>query len=310
MLLPIIPAGYTGSLRFAITVPTNLQHGQVFQLYGAAGDPLLNVGADPSAVIGDFAAGAVSYAQQNLGGSVSASSTALDQYIATQLQDAVDAARAQFSASSGSVPLVFSLGQLNIDAAQFAAAQAASPHLRAEFSKPLAPRGSSGPSTTQLCTTPDGKIVVIRVGDVQPAGSSCSDPDIYVPPPPCAAGQKSTQQNPCLPPGTGPKTPGECRDIPKHHVNSAGTMCLPNPGTGCPVVGDTGLPNSVQGSDPLCTPVPIRSAVDPNAKSGPIGAGNQEFHTSTTTFHYNVEFENEATAEFARAAGGGDRHPG
>ncbi|HEX5229015.1 MAG TPA: right-handed parallel beta-helix repeat-containing protein [Bryobacteraceae bacterium] len=297
LLLPIIPAGYTGMLRFAITIPTGLQHGEQFALYGATGDPLLQIGADPSALVSQLATGAVAYAQENLGVTVSASNAALNQYIANQLQNALAAARGQFSATSGSTPLVYSLGQLNIDAAQFAATQAsggAAPHLRAALARPLEPHAGSSPSTTQLCTTSDGKIVSIKVGDVQPAGSSCKDPEIFVPPPPCASGQESTAKNPCLPPDPGPPlTPSQCREIPGHHVNAAGTMCLPKPGTGCPV----GISaNPVQGADPLCAPVPIRSAIDPNAKSGPFGPGAQQFHTSSTTYNYNVEFENEATA--------------
>jgi uncharacterized repeat protein (TIGR01451 family) len=298
LLLPIIPAGYTGSLRFSITVPTTFQHGQVFNLYGASGDPYLQVGGDPSSVISDFATGAVAYAQQNLGGSVAASNLALNQYIATQLQDAQAAAQLQFSATSGAIPLVYSLTQLNIDAAEFAAAQAkaAAPHLKAAFTKPLQPRDSG--SKTQICATSSGAIVVITVGQVQPVGGSCSDPELFIPPPPCSIGQTSTAADPCLPPEPGnPLSPADCRDMPKHHVNSAGTMCLPNPGTGCPVVGDKSLPNPLQGADPLCAPVPIRSSIDPNEKSGPLGAGDQEFHVSTTSFHYNVEFENEATAD-------------
>ena len=256
LLLPLIPAGYTGTLRFAITIPTGLQHGEQFSLYGASGDPLIQIGADPSALVSQFAAGAADYAQQNLGVTVSASNAALNQYIANQLQNALAAARAQFSATSGSTPLVYSLGQLNVDAAQFAATQAggAAPHLRAALAKPLQPHDSGRPSTTQLCTTSDGKIISIGVGDVQPPGSGCKDPEIYIPPPPCEAGQKSTSSHPCLPPDPGgPKNPSECSQIPNHYPNAAGTMCLPKPGTGCP----TGIAaNPVQGVRPNVRPRP------------------------------------------------------
>ena len=189
LLLPIIPAGFTGSLKFSITVPTTLQHGAVIQLYAASGDPFLQVGGDPSALVSQLAAGAVVYAQENLRGSVSASNQALGQYILNQLQDGQAAARAQFSATSGSIPLVYSLGQLNIDAANFAAANATggvTPKIA--FAKNFKAADSSEPSNTVLCSTPDGKIVTLRVGGVQPAGSSCKDPETYIPPPPCAAG--------------------------------------------------------------------------------------------------------------------------
>jgi hypothetical protein len=69
-------------------------------------------------------------------------------------------------------------------------------------------------------------------------------------------------------------------------------MCLPNPGSGC----STLAANPVLGSDPACAPVPIRSSVDPNAKSGPFGPGAQQFRKSGTAYNYNVEFENQATA--------------
>ena len=298
LLLPIIPAGYTGTLRFAVTIPTNLQHGDQFQLYVASGDPFLQIGADPTALVSQFAAGAVDYAQQYLGGSVPASNAALNQYISNQLQDTLGAARAQFSATSGATPLVYSLGQLNIDAAQFAAAQAnggAAPHLKAALAKPLQPHVTNiNPATTQLCKMPDGEIVSIRVGDIQPVGSSCTDPDNFIPAPPCGFGQKPTTVNPCSPPepASPPLTQSQCRDTPNHHVSASGGMCLPNPGSGCPnVVG-----NSFFFGDPRCSPITIGSAVDPNAKSGPLGAGTQQFHTSSTTYNYNVEFENEATA--------------
>jgi CSLREA domain-containing protein len=286
LLLPIVPAGYTGSLKFGLTVPTSLQHGDVMQLYAASGDPFLQVGGDPSALVSQLAAGAVAYAQQNLGGSVPASNPALGQYILNQLQDGQAAARAQFSATSGSTPLVYSLGQLNIDAARFAAANATggvTPKIA--FARNFKAAASSAPSNTVLCSTPDGKIVTLRVGDVLPPGGSCKDPETYIPPPPCAVGQQSTSANPCLPPD--PLTPASCREIQGHHVNKAGTMCLPNPGQGCA---------DAPGQDPNCTPRPIRSSVDPNAKSGPFGPGAQQFHRSGTAYNYNVEFENEATA--------------
>ncbi|HTS47700.1 MAG TPA: right-handed parallel beta-helix repeat-containing protein, partial [Bryobacteraceae bacterium] len=203
LLLPFIPAGYSGTLRFSIKIPADAQHGENFQLYGASGDPFLPVGADPTALVSQLATGAVDYAQQNLGGSVPASNAALTQYISNQLQDTLAAAKAQFSATAGATPLVYSLGQLNIDAAQFAAAQAnggAAPHLKAALAKPLQPHAGINPAPTQLCTTQDGRIVTIRVGDTQPPGSSCTDPDNFIPAPPCAFGQKPTPKIPCSPP--------------------------------------------------------------------------------------------------------------
>ncbi len=293
LLVPVIPAGYTGELRFVLAIPGTFTEGSSFTFFASNGDPLLQPGSEPSVVVGPMAAGAVDYARANLGVTIPpAENAALVQYVANQLQNSVANGRAAFSSSSGATALVYSLGQMNIDAALFAASQAVGgtgAALESPLAKLLKPYDTSDRLTCQLA---DGQIISIRRGDIQPEGSSCTDPKIPIPLPPCVPLQKPTEENPCTPTEPPkPLTPAECRDLPRHHVSADGKTCAPDPKQGCPAVS-----NAVQGVNPFCTPVPIKASVDPNAKYGPFGPGAQHFHTTRTSFNYSVEFENEPTA--------------
>ena len=219
--------------------------------------------------------------------------TRLWSFVANQLQNSVANGRAAFSSSSGATALVYSLGQMNIDAALFAASQAVG-GTGAALESPLAKLLKiSDTSDYQICQSNDGLIIFsIPRGAVQPEGSSCKDPKTFVPLPDCVPLQKPSAERPCTPPEPfKPLTPAECNDQPHHHVSGDGNTCVPDGKQGCPA-----LPNGVQGVNPFCTPVPIKGSIDPNAKSGPFGPGAQHFHTSRTSFSYSVEFENEPTA--------------
>jgi len=296
LILPIIPAGYSGSLRFTVTIPSDYVHGETMQVYVAPAEPLLQVGVDPSVVVSQMAAAAASYAQQNLGVTIPSSQIQLvNQYISNQLQSMVSAARTQFLATSGASPLVYSLSQLNIDAALFAASKVTGANTSASaFAKSLKPRDAGGSSNQQVCVTPSGQFVTIRAGDVQTPGSSCHDPELYVPPHPCSHGQHNSPDDECLPPDPNPKpfTPGDCKATPFHHLSQSGDSCLPDKSPTCP----NGISANPFAANTDCTIIVIRSSVDPNAKYGPSGLGLQQFHSSTTAYNYTVEFENQPTA--------------
>jgi hypothetical protein len=123
LLLPIVPSGFTGVLRVSLTVPANAQ--DTF-LVAAIGDPAFTGSVD-SKFIADAAAGAKSYLQQIFGIVIPASLVPqLQQYATTQFQQVIANGRAAFTASFGTQPQVYSLAQLQLDLAWFAALRAGS----------------------------------------------------------------------------------------------------------------------------------------------------------------------------------------
>lgn len=127
LFLPLVPSGFHGSIRLALTLPLDAQD---TSLYATIGEASL----DPSAkskFIGDAVAAARSLAQQVFAATVpEALVPQLEQYATTQLDRIVADARSAFAASLGTRPQVYSLAQLQLDLALFAqslASQAAVP---------------------------------------------------------------------------------------------------------------------------------------------------------------------------------------
>jgi hypothetical protein len=118
LLLPIVPSGFTGVLSFSLTLPANAPDSS---LVAAIGDPAFKASVDPK-FITDAATGAQAYLQQIFGIVIPASLVPpLQQYATTQLQQVTANGRAAFTASFGTQPQVYSLAQLQVDLAWFAA---------------------------------------------------------------------------------------------------------------------------------------------------------------------------------------------
>ena len=118
LLLPIVPSGFTGVLSFSLTLPADAQ--DTF-LVAAIGNPAFTGSVDPK-FIADAAAGAQSYLQQIFGITLPDSLIPeLQQYATMQFQQVIANGRAAFTASFGTQPQVYSLAQLQLDLACFAA---------------------------------------------------------------------------------------------------------------------------------------------------------------------------------------------
>src|SRR5262249_51108027 len=116
LIVPVIPAGSQGVLAFSLTPPPDVHGDSTYSYYASLGDPYGqgDTGAPSSAVVTDLVNGAKSYAETNLG--VSISPQVLSQmttYATAQLnQDLSDGEQALLiSAQGGSI--FFSTSQLS-----------------------------------------------------------------------------------------------------------------------------------------------------------------------------------------------------
>lgn len=112
LFLPVIPSGFNGALRLSLTLPANATN---TSLFAAAGDPVFGVDSE-TAFIDQAVAGAQAYVSYGFGITVPDSVvTQLKQYATRQLQTMIANGQAAFTASLGTLPQVYSLGQLQID---------------------------------------------------------------------------------------------------------------------------------------------------------------------------------------------------
>jgi hypothetical protein len=133
LLLPIVPSGFSGILRIDLTLPANAQDSF---LLAAIGDPRFARSPDPK-FIADAATGAQAYLQQVLGIIIPpAVMTQLQQYATSQFQRVIADGQAAFTATLGTQPQLYSLAQLQLDLAFFAAPRAAKAAASATSSTP------------------------------------------------------------------------------------------------------------------------------------------------------------------------------
>lgn len=117
LLLPVLPAGFTGTLEFTVTAPS-ASLGIPFEIRAEIGLSSLD---SQIALLRD---GARSYALNTLGVDLPPSlNPQLEQYATTQLQNPVTHGRNAAVMSANTSPEVYSLPQLVVDLAQFGAAQ-------------------------------------------------------------------------------------------------------------------------------------------------------------------------------------------
>ena len=123
LLIPIIPANYTGALEFQLR-PSLSQEGMTVSLLATFGLPYFSPSLDP-AVVSQFTTGAQAYAQQNLGVTIPSTLVPqMNQYISDDLQSLVQEGRNALIASFGTQTQTYSLGQISFDLARFGAAAA------------------------------------------------------------------------------------------------------------------------------------------------------------------------------------------
>jgi hypothetical protein len=114
LLLPVIPAGFTGTLQIVVELPPDA----VASTVSVAIDPPYFSPTLSPVVVSSLVAGALAYAPVGFHVTIpSALVPGLEQYVRNQLQLVVDNGRAALVASLGESQQVYSLSQLQIDVA-------------------------------------------------------------------------------------------------------------------------------------------------------------------------------------------------
>jgi CSLREA domain-containing protein len=117
LVLPVVPAGFTGVLELTLTPPPQTL-GREIVLVGGTDAPYVLPDRRPQ-IPPDFIAGARAYAARALGVAIPPDlEPALEQYAAEQLARVVEDGRSAWVASGGTQPQVYALSQLLIDVAQ------------------------------------------------------------------------------------------------------------------------------------------------------------------------------------------------
>jgi hypothetical protein len=120
LLLPLVPAGFTGVLEVRLTIPPLFPTGPLSPLVASIDDSVVNP-TPADAFVQASLDGARSYVQQNFAQQVSAAVVPeVEDYIRTQLLNAVSQGRAGLAANVGTALPVFSMAWMQVDAAFFA----------------------------------------------------------------------------------------------------------------------------------------------------------------------------------------------
>ena len=300
LLLPVVPAGFTGILQIGLTLPIGAQDNS---LLTAIGEPLFNPGLDPTAV-SNAVAGARAYLESS-GVTVSPALNAeLEQYASNQLRLVVENGRPAFVASLGTQVQIYSMAQLHFDLALFGVVRAAaSPQAAVQpadipgwistahrlFTSLLSQLGPAEAQAQQQNCPPAQKGKVL--GDGCSGGEGPNEPFLppEIPPPPgCNPRDPTTIKNCGL-------TPAHCESLPGYKVQ--GDACVPDkPSDNCSKFGANPV-----GGNAGCIKFPLRprDSLDPNDKVGTLGATNDQFFLGATPLSYTINFENLETATAA-----------
>lgn len=120
LLIPIVPAGFTGTLEFTVEALDGTA-GSSFLIRAAADPPFFHSTLD-SQLIADLVAGARTYSQDVIGVPIPSELTPpLEQYVTNQLRKVVDNGRVALVANVGAQSQVYSRAQLLVDLARFGA---------------------------------------------------------------------------------------------------------------------------------------------------------------------------------------------
>ena len=120
LLLPVVPAGFSGVLQIGLTFPADAPESQ---LVVAIGDPLFAPDLD-AAFVSDAVAGAEAYLLNDGVTIPPALVPDLELYVSDQMKQIVEAGRNAFVASLGSESQVYSMSQLHFDLVFHAAIRA------------------------------------------------------------------------------------------------------------------------------------------------------------------------------------------
>jgi CSLREA domain-containing protein len=293
LLLPIVPAGLSGTLEVLLTAPTSTIGSELSVLVERA-DPLFEGDVPKPDALAKLTGGARDKSERLFGFTIPTSiDPELTDYIATQLEIVVGEGRGAFVASFGTDPKVYSLTQLGYDLMAFgivrthvsSSLQASAARFRSDLVVALlsrvadqvyafgaAPAYAQGPVCGDIGA--DGKVI----------SEGCTYPkeDDFKPPKNCL---KNPKDKDCK----RPENPGECRNIgffPVRHSDGS-LICTNDP--------RCVLPNPL---GPVCIRFPIKPvrSADPNDKSGPPGGGDAHFITTELPLPYTIQFENLPTA--------------
>jgi CSLREA domain-containing protein len=273
LLVPVIPAGSQGVLRFSLTPPAGSGHGDTFTFSASLGDPyaITPGGAVDPTVLSELVAGAQTYAQTNLGVTLTAGALAqMSTYGASQLQQVEAMGETALVSSAQGRPIFFDTAQLSIDVASYGAKLVGgTSETRRAGLRPDGGGGETNPGSQECSGVP------------MTPGASCGDKPIPAP-------------TPSNPPPPGYITRDDCLALPGHHISQYGSTCVPNDPHGCAIIANPVFADSVN-----CGYFPIEESLDPNEKDGPLGIGTQHYSVAGDAFEYQVEFENSASASAA-----------
>lgn len=330
LLVPLLPAGSTRSLRLRVVVEGPSPDDRVLTV--AAGDPTLQGGVDAAAVARRVEA-ALATVERTAGVPIPTSVVAqlrsdVAAYVTAQGEAILAEASAGVAGELGTAPRVYAIAQLEADAAYFAAlragdllieelesAGALAPAVREALllasqaiGRALAAVGPA-PATAaipgQQCpATQDGGANVMTVGTFGGGGgcTGSAGPD--------EIGPKGPPPNPtCFQPLYKLIAPESSlaerqqarRDLGECAPGVAECESLPDHEIlflgGAPVC----VPKDKDKCKIKCTPFPIRPVVsfDPNDKVGRLGGGEERWVSDRAPFVYTVFFENLETASAA-----------
>lgn len=256
LLLPIVPAGFTGTLEFSLLAPPE-RHGQSFQVLFDIGSPYLKPALDPQAKA-ELLTGARTYAEDTLGVTLPPEVIPdLEDYLAAQLQTEVTHGRQALLTSGGTTNEVYSQAHLLIDVARFGAAQTAFQTSRMPSEEPGWLAGIARSLLSALLAPSEAH-----------ADSCAEQGGIWVTCDNKCGRQCCTQAPQSLCCGT-----ATCRR-PQDPPPCTGSSCSPGGGGG----------GGISGS------------ADPNDKVGSRGAGTAHYLTGAEPLRYVIFFENLATA--------------
>ncbi|HXG19850.1 MAG TPA: putative metal-binding motif-containing protein [Methylomirabilota bacterium] len=316
LLLPVVPAGFTGALQVVVTLPVNAVESTFFANLGS---PYFHPALDTQVVSG-FVQGAQAYAAQGLGVAISpALGPDLERYVTNQLQLVVSNGRNDLVTNLGATPQVYSIAQLQADAAIFGAVRTLA-NSQASAAPPAAPTWLATayhvlvsflswlePTEAQALTPGRGGDCS---GQVLPERASCgADGIVYLPPPiqpPPGCDPNEVKER--LKDASGTLSfllsPPDCRITSEQcaalkdlgyteiHFSDGSSICAE---TNC---GKTYTTPSGKTVTTKCKVLPVnpKKAIDPNAKAGSLGVSTAQFLVDKSPLSYTIHFENLETA--------------
>jgi len=279
LLLPVVPAGFTGIIDLTLTLPAGVPHGATFLVSAAIDpEPWLASDQDREARVAELVAGGRSYAERVLETPIPANvDAAATIYARAQLEAIAAAGRADLVASLGRTGAVYSLTELVIDVAAFMQEQTlASAERQSEWDAALARLvGLVWPMTVSIAEAEEKVCPPCTCGLIT-EGCSCPTKNCDKP--------YSPPDGPARP----PTKPADCSDIPNHKASADGKQCVPINTDGCD-----------KGPNLLCLRIPIVQSVDPNDKTPSLGSGPDHVVTGDEPLKYAIDFENLPTASAA-----------